>query len=310
MPDLKNLPLQTLKTFEAVARHESMTKAAAELNLTDSAVSHQLRRLETDLGYDLFRKAGRGIRLTDAGAVLHKTVSKALQDVLSTAAMLSERPLTGGRLDIACPPMFASAWLAKNLHSFCQDHPAIECRIRLVENHLVAEMSGPDLGIVFGQGGWPDRWTALLSNTEITPVLSPVLFQRIGHTVASVAGLADCLLLHWDDGSEWRRWLAESGHASLFETARHLYCNDLGMAIDLAINGTGVALASETLTLSDIRQGRLIQPFSFSIDAFGGWHVVAQPAALKRAGPRLFLHWLLSAFGRDSVIDALPSPEK
>ncbi|MEO1987721.1 MAG: LysR substrate-binding domain-containing protein [Martelella sp.] len=309
MKDLRHLPLQTLRTFEATARHGSMARAAAELNLTDSAVSHQLRRLEGDLGYDLFEKAGRGIRLTDAGQLFHKTVAKALQDILSTAVMLSEQPLAGGRLDIACPPMFASAWLAKNIADFSERHPTVECHIRLIENHLVPETADVDLGIMFGQGGWPNRWSARLADVDITPVCSPVLFQRLEYATPDAGALKNCLLLHRDDGAEWRRWLSECGHGDVFDRVRHLYCSDLGIAIDLALNGVGFALASETLTRNDIRQGRLIRPFGFSIDAFGGWYVVTQLHSLERAGPRLFLHWLLAAFGQDDMINTLPSPD-
>ncbi|MDF2620554.1 MAG: LysR family transcriptional regulator [Xanthobacteraceae bacterium] len=309
MADLRNLPLATLKTFEAAARHQSLSKAAAELNLTDSAVSHQLRRLEDALGYELFGKVGRGVVLTDAGRVFAKTVSAALQDILAAAIRLSEADQVGGRLTIACPPMFASAWLAKHLNAFCQDHPSVECHIRLVENQRVSELADTDIGIAFGSGGWPDRWSALLAHVNITPVCSPVLFQRIGTTITQASDLARTILLHWDDGSEWRRWLLEAGVPDVGRTARHLYCSDLGIAIDLAINGTGVALVSDTLSSTDLKKGVLIRPFAFSIDAFGGWYVVCSNASLRRSSTRRFLLWLLACFGRDTPWDAIPEQD-
>ncbi|MDQ0394882.1 LysR substrate-binding domain-containing protein [Labrys monachus] len=306
MADLRNLPLPTLRTFEAAARHQSLSKAAAELNLTDSAVSHQLRRLEEALGYDLFGKAGRGVVLTEAGRAFAKTVAAALQEILAAAIRLSEADQVGGRLDIACPPMFASAWLAKHLKDFCRDHPTVECHIRLVENQRAAELGDADIAIAFGPGGWADRWSALLAHVEITPVCSPTLFQSIGRTIATPADLAHSILLHWDDGSEWRRWLSEAGSADVGQKARHLYCSDLGMAIDLAIDGAGVALVSDTLSSTDIRKGLLLRPFAFSIDAFGGWHVLCSHAGLGRASARQFLRWLLAAFGRDDAWASIP----
>lgn len=306
MADLRNLPLPTLRTFEAAARHQSLSKAAAELNLTDSAVSHQLRRLEEALGYDLFGKAGRGVILTEAGRAFAKTVAGALQDILAAAIRLSEADQVGGRLDIACPPMFASAWLARHLKDFCRDHPTIECHIRLVENQRVAELGDTDIGITFGPGGWADRWSAQLAHVEITPVCSPTLFQSIGRTITRPSDLEHSILLHWDDGSEWRRWLSEAGEADVGRTARHLYCSDLAIAIDLAIDGAGVALVSDTLSSADIRKGVLLKPFAFSIDAFGGWHVVCSHAGLRRASARQFLRWLLAAFGREAAWDAIP----
>lgn len=308
MADLRNLPLPTLRTFEAAARHQSLAKAAAELNLTDSAVSHQLRRLEEALGYDLFGRAGRGVILTEAGRIFAKTVATALQDIQAAAIRLSEADQVAGRLEIACPPMFASAWLAKHLKHFCKDHPTVECHIRLVENQRVAELGDADVGIAFGSGGWADRWSTLLAHVDITPVCSPILFQSVGRAMSSPSDLANSLLLHWDDGSEWRRWLSEAGAGEIGQTARHLYCSDLGMAIDLAINGVGVALVSDTLSSTDVEKGVLVRPFAFSIDAFGGWHVVCSHTGLRRASVRRFLLWLLASFGRDAAWDALPGP--
>ncbi|MGN8116699.1 LysR substrate-binding domain-containing protein [Labrys sp. 22185] len=298
---MRNLPLGVLRTFEAAARHESLTRAAGELALTDSAVSHQLRRLEEVLGYPLFHKAGRGVVLTDAGRVFAKTVSAALQDITNTALRLSEADQDGGRIGIACPPMFASGWLAKNLADFCQDHLAVECHIKLTENHRIHELVDADIGIVFGAGGWDDKWSAQLAHVSIMPVCSPTLFQRIGRRITSPLELRSAILLHWDDGAEWRRWLSEAGERDFGPYSSHLYCSDLGMAIDLAINGTGVALASDTLSGADVRSGTLLRPFSTAIDAFGGWYVVSTHAGLQRSGVRLFLRWLLARFGKDAA---------
>jgi len=303
--DVRNIPLAALKTFEVAARHQSLAKAASELNLTDSAVSHQLRRLEVALGYYLFMKSGRGVVLTEAGLVFARTVSSALQDIFSTAIRLAEADQIGGRLDIACPPMFASGWLAKNLADFCRDHPTVECHIKLAENQRIHDMVNIDVGILFGGGGWPDKWSTLLEHVMIAPVCSPILFQRFGKPITSTAELRNTILLHWDDGAEWRRWLAEAGESDTSLYTRNLYCSDLSMAIDLAINGTGVALVSDTLTLSDIKVGTLLRPFNFSIDANGGWYVVCNRAALSRSGTRLFLRWLLARFGRSDMLDAI-----
>ncbi|NVP57658.1 LysR substrate-binding domain-containing protein [Mycoplana rhizolycopersici] len=306
MNSLRNLPLPTLRTFEAAARHQSFTRAAAELALTDSAVSHQIRRLEEALGCSLFEKSGRSVVLSDAGRIFAKAVSAAMQDILGAALRLSDAGQVQGRLDIACPPMFANTWLAKNIHEFCHDHPAIECHIRLVENQRVHELSDIDVGISFGAGGWADRWSTLLSHVNITPVCSPILFDSIGGGLNHPSDLHRVTLLHWDDGSEWRRWFFEAGAPGADQEARHLYCSDLGMAIDLAVHGTGVALVSDTLSGGDFKRGILIKPFPFSIDAFGGWHVVCNTASIHRAGARLFLRWLLTSFGRDIALETLP----
>src|SRR6516225_9737726 len=219
---IRNLPLATLRSFEAAARHQSLAKAAQEVGLTDSAVSHQLRRLEEALGIDLFEKSGRGVVLTDAGRIFARSVSSALQDIASTAHSLADSNQIGGRLTIACPPMFASKWLAMNFADFCRDHAAIECHIRLVENDRVVGTTDADLGIVFGDGAWAGKWSALLENVAIAPACSPLLFQQVGRTLVHAADLRDVVLLHQDDGSEWQRWLAGEGEHSFELYRRHL----------------------------------------------------------------------------------------
>lgn len=303
----RNLPLATLRTFEVAARHQSLAKAALELNLTDSAVSHQLRRLEDALGIDLFEKAGRGVVLTDAGRVFARSVGTALHDIARTALRLADADQVGGRLTIACPPMFASKWLAKNLADFCYDHPAIECHIQLADNDRVADAGDADLGILFGSGAWPAKWSALLENVAIAPACSPLLFRRAGRSFTRPSDLRDVILLHQDDGTEWRRWLAgESEHA--FESyRRHLYCSDLSIAIDLAAEGAGVVLVSDTLSASHVAEGMLLRPFAGSIQATGGWYVLCDGHKLERSNARLFLHWLLGRFGKTLT---LPSAEE
>ncbi len=305
MKNLRNLPLPTLRTFEAAARHESLTKAAEELNLTDSAVSHQIRRLEDALGYVLFVKSGRGLVLSEAGRILARTVGGALHDISNTALRLADLEDGGGKLEIACPPMFANTWLAKNLGQFCQDHPSIECHIRLVDNHRVHETKDIDIGIAFGNGGWPDRWSALLAQVSVAPVCTPQLLQRIGGQAAIPLDLCKTLLLHWDDGAEWRRWFSDAGLPEADRQARHLYCNDLGIAIDLAVHGAGVALVSDTLAAHDLKRNTLVKAFPLAIDIFGGWHVISFDRSLKRSAARLFLRWLLTCFGRRSSLENL-----
>lgn len=295
---IRNLPLATLRTFEAAARHQSLAQAAHEVGLTDSAVSHQLRRLEEALGVALFEKSGRGVVLTDAGRIFARSVSAALQEIASTAHSLADTNQIGGRLTIACSPMFASKWLAVNLADFCDDHTAIECHIRLVENERVVGVADADIGIIFGDGAWPGKWSALLENVAISPACSPLLFQKAGRALVRPADLRDVVLLHQDNGAEWQRWLAGEGEHDFEAYRRNLYCNDLSIAIDLAAQGAGVVLVSDTLSASYVGEGKLLRPFSGAIQATGGWYVVCDSYRLERSSARLFLRWLLGRFGK------------
>lgn len=294
---MRNLPLATLRAFEAAARHESFIKAAAELNLTDSAISHQLKRLETALGFDLFEKAGRGVALTDAGRVFARSVREALGDIGATADMLADANSVGGALVIACPPMFASKWLAKSFADFQRNHPGIECHIRLVDNDRVGTSQDYDVGIQFGSGGWAGKWTAVLRDVTLTPACSPRIYQGTGELLREPRDLERTVLLHRDDGTEWRRWLASVGiHFSSGRQA-NLYCSDLSIAIDLAVEGVGVALVSEVLSLGNIYQGTLIRPFPHTIEADGGWYVLCDRHRLDRPSVRAFIRWLMGRFG-------------
>jgi len=296
---VRHLPLANLRAFETAARHGNFGKAAAELNLSDSAISHQISRLEAALGFALFEKAGRGVQLTEAGHSLATTVTGALQEIYGTVLRLSERnEEQGGRLNLTCPPMFASGWLSRNIAEFCNEHPQIECHIRLAENQTIPDPGDTDIGILFGTGNWPDLHAILLEDILIGPVCSPVLMSGTAGGLRNPSDLRGVFLLHWDDGSEWRRWLAQAGQMDVSLFTRNLYCNDLGAAIDLALNGAGCALASETLTGMNVRDGSLIRPFSDTINPNGGWYVVVSPENLARPRVRLFLQWILRKFGQ------------
>jgi LysR family glycine cleavage system transcriptional activator len=185
-----------------------------------------------------------------------------------------------------------------NLADFCRDHAAIECHIRLVENERVVGATEADLGIVFGDGAWPGKWSTLLENVAIAPACSPLLFQQAGRTLVHAADLRDVVLLHQDDGSEWQRWLAGEGEHNFELYRRHLYCNDLSFAIDLAAQGVGAVLVSDTLSASHVSEGKLLRPFSGAIQATGGWYVVCDGYRLERSNVRSFLRWLLGHFGK------------
>jgi LysR family glycine cleavage system transcriptional activator len=298
---MRGLPLATLGTFKVVAKHQSLTKAAAELGLTDSAISHQIRKLEEALGCKLFERYGRGVSLTDAGRLFATTVGSALHDINHMAWKLKEVERIEGRLTIASSPMFSSRWLSKNLGSFLQEHPFIEYNILLVDNDRVIDANDADIGIQFGHGGWDGKWSAHLAKVQISPACSPEIIQHFDPSLDNIKNLKDVFLLHRDDGSEWRRWLAASGDHDFSQYRRNIYCSDLSLAIDLALEGAGFVLVSDTLTASDIKAGNLIRPFLTNLDAAGNWYALCDPEKLGRPINRAFLKWLLERFGRELI---------
>lgn len=301
---MNKIPFSTLRAFEAAARHQSFSRAAAELNVTNSAISHQLKRLEEALETRLFAKSGRGVMLTDAGETFVRAVRDSLGNISATAAILREMGSPGGKLVIACPPMFASKWLAKNLLAFTEAHPKVECHIRLFDSSRFVFEKDYDLAIGFGQEtDFAGRWHALLRKVTLTPAISSRLYAHSGQILHSPADLTRTTLLHRDDGPEWYRWFASAGIAYPQEGQRHLYCSDMSVAIDLAIEGVGVALVSEVLSLGSIHQGTLVRPFSQSIRAEGAWYAVCDRHQLERGSVRAFLRWLFDRFGTDLELE-------
>jgi LysR family glycine cleavage system transcriptional activator len=296
-PDLRNLPLSTLRTFEAAARHQSFSKAATELNVTNSAVSHQLKRLEQAIETPLFYKTGRNIALTDAGGAFAKTVRDALDSIAATANSMQEEATFGGKLVIGCPPMFASKWLAKYFLDFTSLHRRIECHIKLVENSRLPFEQDYDVGIGFGARGVAGRWSHFLRKTTLTPALSSGLYAQTGKMLLEPSDLADVTLLHWDDGTEWRRWFTAVGLPMPASRQNHIYCNDMSIALDLAIEGIGAVLVSEVLSPPTIGQGSLVRPYEHNIKADGEWYAICDRYQIERKPVRAFLRWLLGRFG-------------
>ena len=146
------LPLDPLRTFDLAARHESFSRAARALHLTDSAVSHQMRRLEEAVGFPLFERRGRRVVLTGAGRLFHRTVHDSLETMSAAATLLAARAgELAGPLVIGAPPMFASKWLAPRLAEFARAHPTVDCTVRVLDNDAVAT-AGVDVGVTFGGG--------------------------------------------------------------------------------------------------------------------------------------------------------------
>ncbi|MDR6293928.1 MULTISPECIES: LysR substrate-binding domain-containing protein [Inquilinus] len=292
---MQRLPLGPLRTFDLAARHESFARAAQALHLTDSAVSHQMRRLEAAVGFALFERRGRRVVLTNAGREFHRTVHDSLETMAAAAAELASRAgEAAGPLAIGAPPMFASKWLAPRLAEFARSHPAIECTVRVVDNDAVAAAEA-DIGIAFGSGPWPGRWSRVLAEVALSPACSPRLFGDRGGVIPDPAALGEVPLLHQDDGTEWRRWFAAAG-VKPPAAGRQMHFSDISVAIDVALHGGGMVLASDVLSSQHVRDGTLVRPFPTRIAADGQWCVLCDPRRIDLPAIRVFLAWLTAQF--------------
>jgi LysR family glycine cleavage system transcriptional activator len=263
-------PLNALRAFEAAARHLSFTKAARELNVTPAAVSHQVKALEDFFGLPLFRRMTRALLLTDAGQL----ALPALREGFDRLAEASERlRVHQGRneLTISSAPSFAAKWLVPRLDRFRAAHPGIELRIDASDELIDFARDGVDLGLRFGAGDYPGLRTVRLFGEETFPVCAPSLLAGAA-SLREPGDLSGFTLLHVDWASQddtwpnWRMWLLAAGARDV-DASRGPRFSMGGMAVQAAVEGQGVALASSVLVADDLAAGRLVKPFELSLCA-------------------------------------------
>lgn len=278
--------IKALRALEAVGRLGSVRRAAEELNLTRSAVSHQLRFLEAELGFPLTGREGRGVLLTARGERYAREVRAALR-ALARAGEETAGPELAGKLTVSCTPGFATYWLCPNVGRFLGDHPNVDLTIvspRRLDDVTASEV---DVFIAYGQGGWPGMWTELLAEARFAPICSPRLLQQ---GLREPADLARFRLLHLGDRTDWLRWLAAArlGHMD----GDGIVFSDMNLVLSAAIAGQGVAMGDTMTSTNALASGALVQPFPLTIPASGAYHLVADPAAVGAPLVRAFLAWL------------------
>ena len=197
-PVLRRLPpLNALKAFEAAARHESFTRAAEELSVTQGAVSHQVKALELQLGVKLFNRERQRLVITEAG----REYLTVLRDALDRIAVGTERLLqrqSSGVLTVSTSPDFAAKWLVNRLGRFAEDHPSIDLRVSATLHHVDFAREDVDLAVRHGDGNWPGLDVARLSAEHLFAVCSPKLLA--GRTrLAKPSDVLKFPLLHVDD---------------------------------------------------------------------------------------------------------------
>ena len=255
-------PLNALKSFEAAARHESFTKAARELNVTQGAVSHQVKALEERLGLRLFQRERQRLLITEAG----RTYLEVIRDAFDRISRGTERLLEqekSGPLVVSTSPNFAAKWLVHRLAGFSLTHPDIDLHISASRQHIDFARDDADIAIRHGDGQWPGLSVTKLCDEEIFPVCSQRLLEgRNG--LREPKDLAKHTLLHLNDYEDWTGWLKAVGISGIDATRGPLF-SERSMAIDAAIEGQGVALARTALAAWDLLRGRVVRPFGLSV---------------------------------------------
>lgn len=297
MPRLPSLT--GLRAFEAAARHLSFTKAAEELNVTQTAISHQIKRLEDELGLRLFVRQNRTLTLTAEARDYLPGIRAAFQD-LRLATERLKRKENANVLTVSTITSFATKWLVPRLSRFQELHPSIDVRVTTSTALVDFARDGVDVGIRYGRGHWQGLRADWLLADELFPVCSPALLKG-DPPLRKPEDLAHHTLLHTthDMEDDWRVWLTAAGLPANLSRQPGLTFDLQFMTVQAAIDGLGVAIGRTAIVESDIAKGRLVVPFEMTLPIDAGYYLVCPHAAADTPKIAAFREWLVAIAKRD-----------
>ena len=294
----RRLPqLNAVKAFEAAARHESFTRAAEELCVTQGAVSHQVKSLEAELGLKLFNRERQRLVITEAGRNYLEVVRDAFDRIAAGTERLVQRQ-SAGVLTVSTSPNFAAKWLVHRLGRFAEAHPEIDLRISASPHHVDFAREDIDLAVRHGDGTASGLYITRLCAEQLFPVCSSKLLDGPG-PLREPADLGRFTLLHTNDRQGWSQWLDFADVANV-DTSRGPVLSQASMAIDAAVDGQGVALARTALAAWDLIGGRLVCPFDVAMPASYAYWIVCPRATAKLPKIAAFSEWLLAEAEEDA----------
>lgn len=280
-----------LKAFETAARHLSFKAAAEELNLSPTAISHQVRALETALGHRLFHRQVRQVALTAEGEELVRTLTPAFQSIQDVVDKLQGR---AGRhtVTLGTGPIFGARWLAPRLGKFWQQNPDIDLRLHHSPLPVHQQMARYDMAVAWGMGDWRGLAADPLLRVHVTPVYAPgAAFVR--KTIKDADDLLALPLLHHRDHGGWRQWLEARQGQSPKELPGIIF-EDANVLLQAALEGQGIALGFLPLISDEISSGRLVRPWEESVEPLEAYYLLYQQKSLTRDPVSRVRKWLLS----------------
>lgn len=286
----------TLQAFECAARHGNFTRAAEELNLTQSAVSRQISDLEAQTGMLLFERIRRRVVLSDAGRKFLPDV----QRLLHQSEQLMVRAVTAGAsnasLSIATLPTFGSRWLTPRLHKFLSTRPDTVLTVASRSQPFDFDEEGFDIAIHYGQPVWAHGTCTFLCNEVIVPVASPALLAY--RPVKTRADMLDGPLLHVSTRPKlWTEWFEMDGLAtdSAYRGSRF---DQFSMLIEAAISGLGFALLPRYLIEAELNSGLLQVVFDVPLQTENSYYIALPEGRQDNVLARAFQNWLLEQVGQ------------
>jgi LysR family transcriptional regulator, glycine cleavage system transcriptional activator len=287
--------LNGLRAFEAAARHLSFTQAASELNVTQTAISHQIKRLEQELGVRLFVRQNRSLTLTPEANQYLPGVRAAFNDLkLATDRLL--RKDQDHVLTVSTLASLAAKWLLPRLSAFQEAHPGIDVRITTSTGLVDFQRDNVDAAIRYGRGQWPGVRADWLMADEVFPVCSPALANGT-KPLKCPEDLRDHVLLHTSNANsdDWRLWLTAAGLPADLSKQPGVTFDLIFMTIQAAIDGIGVAMGRTSYVQDDIAKGRLVVPFKIALPADAGFYLVSPQARADSPKLSAFREWLVAS---------------
>lgn len=289
------VPLESIRIFEAAARHLGFTAAALELNVTQSAVSQRIKALEAALGVKLFERRPNGLRLTEAGQSYLLDIRPAIQRLRAATRRAAFRgSLPSSKADrvlaIGTTQSIALLCLMPHFASFRSAFPDVSLKIETATALVDPAEAGLDCAIRYGPGKWPGVIADHLAGETLTPVCAPALLEP-SRQVLELSDLAEYPLVHDLGPVSWIEWLNYFGAAQTV-LPEVLNVSESSLAVQAALDGAGVALGRAQLVRRGIASGRLVAPMSYAMDSPFDYYLVSSPQRSHDPLLAEFRHWL------------------
>jgi LysR family glycine cleavage system transcriptional activator len=294
MPSTPTPPLRFLKTFHIAAKRGSFKAAADELCVTASAVSHQIKVLEDQLGLTLFERGPRSLTLTAAGAHYLEHIDALFSRLDSITEQLRTR-FSRLVVRLQVPPFFASELLLPRLAAFSAEHADIDIQIATDITPNESHASDSDVSIVVGSGDWADVQSTRLFPQTYVPACSPALL-RSSHIETAADIAQETLIEHNHRPDLWNRWASMAGIEAL-RPKQLIRFDTMSAVVHAAEEGIGIALVSAPLSASRFTAGSLAKVFDTELATGESYHLVTRPDDASRPGVRALIGWMLQEFG-------------
>ena len=289
-------PLNALRAFESAARLGSFVRAADELLVTPTAISHQIKGLEDTLGVELFVRLPRGLRLSDAGTRYLPDLIKGFDALARAGERLSDGGLVG-LLHINTLASFAHCWLVPRIVNFQRRYPDLDVRVSTSVRHVDFVDDDVDVSVRYGKGSYPSLRSIKIMEEEVCPVAAPMLVDG-DPPLREWADLAKHRLLHdylTDDSEPWVNWgvwLRRAGMDEKIDSSRGMAFDNSASLVEAAVRGHGVALGRSALVAEHVREGRLVPLFGVRHPADYAYFAVAPEATADQPKVQAFVAWL------------------